>query len=77
MNTEDKTMTLEQKKQEFIRIYREDAEATIFDAAAQSGLGIETLTEELKKDKSFYSQAKELCGLRIKKEVMEKQKDHE
>lgn len=67
------TNILEQRKQEFLKLYREDADLTMFKAAVKCGLGVETLTVELKTDRNFYNQTKEICGLRVMREVNEMQ----
>lgn len=77
MKEQDKTPQelLEDKKKAFLALYGTRPDLTMFTIAIQSGLGLQTLAEELKKDRQFYAQTKELCGQRIKREVEQKQQE--
>lgn len=70
---ETQTTTLDQRKKEFINMYKDHSELTMFEVAIQSGMGIEVLTQELKSDREFYAEVKELCGLKIKNEIQNSQ----
>lgn len=66
--------TVEQQKKDFLRLYTEASDLTMFEAAEHCGLDNETLTYELKNDRNFFAEVKERYGLRVKREVMSKQK---
>ncbi len=69
--------SLADRKKAFLALYGSRPELTMFTIAIQSGLGLQTLAEELKSDREFYAQTKELCGQRLKKEITEQQAHEE
>lgn len=71
---QNQVQELHERKAAFLKLYR-NPDITMFKASVQSGLTTETLAAELRTDKEFFAEVKEICGQKVKNEITAYQKN--